>query len=303
MTSQAAMKHRYVIFACGFDENKGGTIALHRLCDLINSLGGEAYLWPCTKPLLERHRPIRSLLRLIKYYLFHGTKKYRTNEHFDTPIADKSKLQHAIVVYPEVIRGNPLNADKVVRWFMHKPGFLRSGVTYGQNDLYFYFNDSFNDRRLNLHPGHKLHVTYVMDHIYRQFNFGERSGTCYMLRKGKDRRIVHDLEDSVLVDGLSHEEMAKVFNSVKTYISYDTYTYYSVYAAMCGCLSIVVPEEGVSKKDWFGSDGPYGVAYGFDDVDWAVQTQHLALKQQKETERKANAQVADFLRTCEAHFS
>ena len=48
---------------------------------------------------------------------------------------------------------------------------------------------------------------------------------------------------------------------------------YSRYAALCGCIPIVVPIEGVSKQEWHPEkELRYGIAYGSGDVEWALQT-------------------------------
>jgi hypothetical protein len=39
---------------------------------------------------------------------------------------------------------------------------------------------------------------------------------------------------------------------------------------MCGCVSVVIPDPGVSKFDWLKNElNAFGVAYGFDDIDRA----------------------------------
>jgi hypothetical protein len=35
---------------------------------------------------------------------------------------------------------------------------------------------------------------------------------------------------------------------VETFISYDTYTAYSLFAVLCECESVVIPDEGVSEE-------------------------------------------------------
>ena len=57
---------------------------------------------------------------------------------------------------------------------------------------------------------------------------------------------------------------------------YDTQTFYSSIASICGCKSIVVPEPGKNKNDYRGTDDrlPYGVAYGNskEELEWAEST-------------------------------
>jgi hypothetical protein len=96
-----------------------------------------------------------------------------------------------------------------------------------------------------------------------------------VLRKGKDRAPPPEQLDGPVIDDLSHEETARLFNECEYCISYDMHTTYSVYAAMCGCKSVIVPEPGVSKQEWQSdSDRVGGVAYGFDDLEAASKSPH-----------------------------
>jgi hypothetical protein len=86
-------------------------------------------------------------------------------------------------------------------------------------------------------------------------------------------------------------------------VSYDPYTMYSSFAAMCGCLSVVVPEEGVLKDDWYPDpEDRYGMAYGFDDLANAEQTRHLVLPRLKAQEQSANESVRAFVAKCARYF-
>lgn len=297
------MDKRFVIYSPQFNEDIGGSIALHRLCDLLNRNGEKAFLWPFDKPAFNIKRPVSSAYKILRYWANRGDKKYARLEKLDAPIAGYSTLHNAIIIYPEIVDHNPLFAKRIVRWFLHKPGFHTSTVNYGEGELYFYYQQAFNDERINPYKANRLHVLLVRDDIYQYKNTGSRKGSCYILRKGKGRPLQHDLKDSIPIDGLPHNEIAEIFNSVKYCISYDLYTMYSTYAAMCGCISIVIPEPGLSKEQWRPSEeSRYGIAYGFDDIENAIKTQKYVLPYQKSQERKANKSVMQFIRKCDDFF-
>ena len=178
----------------------------------------------------------------------------------------------------------------VVRWLLHRPGFHTGVIDYGPDDLFFAYQPVFNDSAVTRGQSNVLTITYVLDRIYRQVNFGARSGSCTILRKGKGRPMVHDLAGSIVVDDLSHEEIARVFNAVEVCWSYDLYTMYAVYAALCGCKVITVPEPGVPKEVWQPvPELRYGIAYGADDLAEAERTRPLlaAYFQGKQAENAA----------------
>ncbi len=212
-------------------------------------------------------------------------------------------LRRAIVVYPEVTSGNPLQSTRVVRWFLNKPGRLTGEISYGNGELYFYYQPAFDDPELNPHPDNSLFVLTVMEDVYRQTNFGERKGTCYILRKGRHRVSEPAALDGVVIDGKGHEEIARIFNESECCISYDPYTMYSTYASMAGCRSIVVPEPGVSKAQWQPVEElTYGIAYGVDDVAFAERTRPLMLSHLEKSEADNLRLVAVFAEKCERFF-
>ena len=297
-------KKSYIIFASDFDEKSGGVIALHLLCHMLNQSGERAYIWP-----MNRQMPSKKLLtnpRLLVNFLklYFRQSSLITHPGFKTPLARYYHFFNSITVYPEIVSGNPLHSKNRVRWFLNKPGFFTDEINYGKNELYFFYNIHFNDPEINSDESNLLKPLYIMDDIYKKINFSARSGSCYILRKGKHKPIVHDLSDSILIDGLSHQEASKVFNNVKYCISYDTQTMLSKYAAMCGCISIVIPDPGISKLDWRPNmQDRYGIAYGFDDIDWCLATKDQVLEDFRQQRNMTNLQVEQFVRKTQAFFN
>ncbi len=98
---------KFFIYAPPFDENSGCNIVLHRLCDLLNKQGERAYIW-----------------------LWGGQSQPHKSgicERFNTPFAKLSDLSdNTIVVYPEVVSGNPLKAKNVVRWLLYTAPIVKT---------------------------------------------------------------------------------------------------------------------------------------------------------------------------------
>lgn len=286
----------FIIYAPPYKEDSGGIIALHKLCHVLNELGYNAYLWPNFFGV----RP--NLRKKIKAYL--KKKHYVTRNDFISPLAGKAELnENCIVIYSEVDYGNPLGAKNVVRWLLHKPGFHTGVVKFGKDELLFFFADYFTDVRLDINPENRLFVLSLSPY-YNAEGAGQRSGSCYMMRKGKGRKIVHDLKNSVQVDGLSHQEMADVFRKSEVFYSYDEMTLYSQYAALCGCTSIVIPDAFDTRQQWVEKQpiAKYGVAYGLNDVDHAINTRHRLAQYFDDLERESRKTIARFAEVTIDHF-
>lgn len=296
-------KTKFIIYTESYDEGFGGIIVLYKLCSILNNVGIEAFIWPASKPYFDNKNILRYTIKSLKYYI---NKLFRLKDFrspYNLRIASISDLKDAIVVYPEIISGNPLYAKKVVRWFLHKPGFHSGVINYQSDELYFYFSKEFDDPVINPFSDNELTILDIKSDIYKQTNFDVRSGTCYMIRKGRNRDLNYHHSDAVLIDNLSHEEVAKAFNKFKYFVSYDPYTMYSLYAAFCGCISIVVPMEGVNKEGWRSSEElRLGIAYGSNDIEWALSSRDRLLEKIGTIDRNSESSVYYFVKKCSDFF-
>lgn len=268
-----------IVNAPAFNETSGGTIALHYLVDRLRKIGIEAYLYPILYLDEYPKWPRLALKTRLTVFLWHFAqrmmiRRFPTHPSMNTPVAPKEILCDSIAVYPEVISGNPLNAKHVVRWLLHKPGFLKKDVFFGNDELTFFYQQAFRDGHEWVDPDNLLRVRWVRDDIYFDKGLTERSGACRLIRKGKiTGSITPADDDAIIVDGMSHEEKAEIFNRCKFLYCHDPYTMYSYYAALCGCIPIVIPQPDLSKEDW-RSTYPFkhGIAYGIEEAQWASDT-------------------------------
>lgn len=303
--SRGPTVRRFVIYAPDFNETRGGAIALHRLCDRLNALGYESYIWPYRKPRFTRVTDLGFWKRQARWLVdpLRG-RAYKTNPAFVTPIASHRLLRDAVVLYPESVDGNPLRARRVVRWLLHRPGYITGRPPeYGDSEIFFHYQRAFAegfDRESTL-----LSTRWVRDDVYRITNHGPREGACHLVRKAKRRDDIDPdaPEFGPRVDGMSHEQMAKTFNEKKYFYSFDPYTMYCVYAALCGCIPVIVPLKGVSREAWQARpEDRYGRAYGIEDEAWAVETRELLRERLRRDAEEEVAMIHGFARRCAETF-
>lgn len=277
----------------------GGTIVLSELCRCLVRQGYNAKLFlfygiPQSEQDLKifRHTRIGLLVNylkllfarlLVRLFPNAGFQRKFFPDYFTARHLNGCKIQanpffskkNTIVLYPEMFFGNPLKATHVVRWFLFHYPHANDPKAFDKSDLFICFREIFNNDLLN--PSKKMVQLNYFDHnLYKQYNFGQRHGTCYIIRKGKKRKDLPTFFDGPIVDDLTEEEKVDAFNKCKFCYSYDTQTFYTKIAVLCGCKTIVVLEPGKSKNDYFGADdnAPYGIAFGEneEELNWAEST-------------------------------
>lgn len=251
----------YIIVTWPWSETKGGVIFLHQLAHTLNELGERALLW--------RVGPIIPLgpKGWLRYWLSRGPML--TNPALNTPIARRSDLtKDSIVIYPELVPGNPLKAKNVVRWLLYKPGLLQP-YEFGPDEMFFRVDEIMDMPELT-GGAPDLHL-WKINPIYRNEGRLDRSNVCYTLRKGaqKSRIPETEVDGAICIDHLKHAQINDIFNRCHTFYSYDEATMYSQFAVIAGCTSVVVPGLFASRQEWAAQhpNGRYGIAYGTDPAE------------------------------------
>lgn len=303
---------KFVIMSPPYDEQNGGSIVLHKLCDLISRAGHEASIFPLFQNgeinPLDWPGSIQSCIveRLGLENTFGNRETFRLCERYQTKLFDADVYQipkddDFVVVYPEIVFGNPLGAKNVARWILHNPGFHTGKVYYTIGEVQFAFNDLFKPLAvpyMEVAPFHLsiFDIPWGLYHDDGSNSSRERRGTAYLVKKGHGRAAVHDLENSVCIDGLGHEEVAAIFKSVEMFISYDQASFYSHLAALAGCASVIVPDTASSTRPGDAAAyGRNGIAYGFEDIQRAIDTVPQMIVELQEQERESVRSVDRFL--------
>lgn len=269
----------------------GGNLVLRLLGRYLEKCGFEVKIYPYNFYDLRHRRNlfflfyIRSLY-FIKDFIKRLLMKMRLRDNpFGSLMFFREQIfpvvsNDTIAVYSEGVYGNPLRAQKVVRWFLYHNRFPSNPEAYGKDDLFFSFREHFND--YNLNPTCRLLTLLFFDKdLYKRTNFGKRDGVCYIIRKGKNRSDLPPKFDGPVIDDFPEKEKVSVLNRCKYCYDYDTQTFYSTIAAVCGCIPVIVMEPGKSKSDYLGAgDNDWGKAYGDSakEIEHAINTRDLMIK-------------------------
>ena len=313
-------KLKYVIVAS--KGNAGGTVVLHGFCKYLSDLGENVKIFYLSDFIYRKGKRLRFWLHWTVfsiYDLFMGFLSTLFGEarikHCRKPPINGCKRKilpfvgrNTVVIYPEITFGNPLRAKKVVRWLLFYNRFYKQKenekIGYSETDIFYCYRKVFNDKTLN--PEEKqLYMTYLDLDTYKKTNDGHREGNCYIIRKGYWRSDLPSEFDGPVIDDFSEKEKVKVLNQSKYCISYDTQTEYSKIAAMCGCISVVVPEPGKTRKDYRAEDDrDYGVAFGFseEEINYSIETAGKVMELYQQNISVHMDNVAKFVEDCKKHF-
>lgn len=302
----------------------GGPIVLHVLCKLLCEAGHDAkiFYFPGyvdsvsyqNKFLFWKRQIvffIKDIIKLFiaKYFITDRNDSPKYAGYYYQPVKGCRRQffpffnkRNTIVVYPEIVYGNFLNARHVVRWLLYYNRY--DDTAFGKNDLVIAYREQFNDVSLN--PlCRTLRLSNFDSDLYRRYNFSERKGNCYIVRKGKNRKDLPAEYDGIVIDNLTEREKVEVFNQCEWCYSYDMQTFYTNIAAFCGCKVICVLEEGKSRADYLKSEDPgYGVAYGDSEkeLEWAEATRCKIQERLNGIEETNKKNVAYFIDLCYNYF-
>jgi hypothetical protein len=130
---------KFIVVTRPFDPKSQGCVLLHKLAHTLNEVGHEA-----------------TILFFIGYGsetkgVFSVDPKYYCAEYKNVFLPDerafKKFKEGAAVIYPEIITGNPLGGDYVVRYMLNREGFIKAGVIINPSDRDFILTHSYHYHR------------------------------------------------------------------------------------------------------------------------------------------------------------
>ena len=261
---------KIIIYTPAFNINCGGVVALYNLTKIINSYSYNNIY--------------------AKIITMNNTKP---NNNLCNEYASRNEVdENTIVIYPEIINGNPLQCKNVIRWILLEvdnrlPESIYKNKNWNNNDL-IYFWETKNKNN----PFYKQLTCHYLNPIFRNTNANARNKSCYLIKKGtlfhNNIDYFHKF-DSICIDNLNLETISKLFNESEYFYSYDPNTMFIIYAILCGCIPIIYPIMNINKERYF-EERIYnrnnivrnkGIAYGNsnEEIEYARSTLNEAAKE------------------------
>ena len=211
---------KFIVVAPDYTEIHGGVVALHRLCDRLNALGYEAFVHSIG--VMGDTRP-----------------------DWLTPQRRGRSMSDAVMVYPEIVTGNPFEAKRVVRWLLNRPGwFTGSPMGEGPDDLVVAFDQQISSE-------HAVVSVPLID----PFTFfpKDRPGSGSLLWIGKGRLPGEfDRSDKTLITNswpAERTELAALLRGADVLYTCDWLTSIIDEALMCATPVILIGDQTWSRHE------------------------------------------------------
>lgn len=170
---------------------------------------------------------------------------YNWNQSQDTDITfseiTEDMQREAIVVYPEIIIGNPLGFHRVVRWVLNVPGALGGSTSYHLSEMIFTWSSAYL-------AGVPLLRFDTVDHslFYKDPNQVKDVICTFVYKKGKFRDIPED-EGAIQISRTwptSRAKLAELLRRTRVLYSYDDNSSLLEEAYASGAQVKIVTETG-----------------------------------------------------------
>lgn len=276
--------HPYYIVAPDYRDNSAGVQVLHRLCDVLNASGCDAYIVGA--------------------------------EVFDSglqtpPLDDTTEARHRrqgkipIAVYSDVVTGNPLNAPICVRYMLNKESVIEGNpIDAGTEDLFFYYAGAFTpdtDKEFD----YLILNTYDLD-LFKPNPQKEKNGPLLYLNRIPPSAVdFSTLPDNIEIlsnrNPLSLPDLAKKLQSATALYSYEMSGTCTL-AMLCGCPVVAMTLHGYEKLGFpeqtllafYGGCG-YALTDAEEDLKAARETLPFIRQGMLNAEREFQSQLRVFI--------
>ncbi|MCK0209150.1 hypothetical protein MWN33_14030 [Starkeya koreensis] len=217
----------FLIWAPPYATTSSGIRALYRLCHHLNEAGYPSAM------------VARRIKRLPKWNIpFH-----------------RGGVGDSIVIYPEIVPGNPLAAEKVVRWALNDPGLLGGETTYADEEMVFVYDPQRLEAvsravKEPLGPRRVLWMGLIDPDVIYPDPSVPKTIDCSFIYKGRALSERFPLPEGIAIEALEDRTpnmaaLGDTLRRTRTLYSYDHYSNVLREAAISGCELRVIGEDGV----------------------------------------------------------
>lgn len=312
-------KLTFVVAIDRYDYGSGGNNIMHILAQKIRDLGEEVYTFGSIKP--------NSTYKTLKIKNYDPSKSTLNDIKSELEIIDNLDPETTVFICWNTFNSNWVKKyGKIARWCV----YYDYDLNYEEHDLIFFQQEGYNIRNKD---GDGLLNIFDIDYKYWESSNQPKTHNTFLYRKAIwNIPNLPEHAESVLkkvyefnqkpflnIDNLAGVGLAilddedniklqlkKIYQQTDYFICFDDITAHSLFAALCGAKSIVIPgylkvdKEGYRKEfDFFKC----GVAYGLDDLDHMMDTKDKLRNHLQSIEDQTTKDVSNFVDKCYQKFT
>jgi hypothetical protein len=149
-------------------------------------------------------------------------------------------LEGAIVIYPEIISGNPLNAQMVVRYFLNGEGIIKKGLKVNADlrDFILAWSELYHSK-----PDFVLSYDFIQNFYAEASSLSEREIDCTYIGKGEKYLKCHVIPGTFEITRSQpavKSEYLDLLKKTRYIYMWDSVTAVYSDAVLCGALPVMM---------------------------------------------------------------
>lgn len=235
------MKKIFIV-APPYSEKSAGIVALHELCDSLNGKGYDAYII-----LLIIDGSNSKLILEDNPKFFNHSLQRKSIRKLD--IKNIIELNNEIVIYPEIISGNPLGFKYVARYFLNSEGTISGNRTNQKNSDYII---SWDER---FHPKANFILNkYPHSNLIKNGNLKNEKRTLDLTFIGKGSKFQNcfKIKDTLLLTTNypeTKEDYAYLLQNTRYIYMWDNVTSVQQDAILSGATIVLLCDLPISRYE------------------------------------------------------
>lgn len=209
------MMKKYIIYAPEYSHRSNGIKVLYKLSEELNNRGYDAYMY-------APHDKNNTHFKYINPNDI--TKEIRKND---------------IIIYPEIVSGNPLEFQNVVRWILYYPGKNGGSTSYQDYEVLFSYSKEYFDTNILYVPTIDLNIFYD--------NKTQKTKDCVFVYKGGKWKDIPELNNLTTITPSfpqKQEDLVKLLQMTNILYSYDEHSSLLDEAVLCGSKVKIIRKDG-----------------------------------------------------------
>jgi hypothetical protein len=233
------MPKHFIVVAPPYSARSGGVMVLHELCTALNKIGEQAGI-VFIKEGSQKNQDFKfGYSSENQFYDPYGS-------HFDFVDGRSSSeiwafIQDAFVIYPDIIKGNPLGAKSFATYVLGFPKFdIDSPFIISYSKCY---TDSFDC---------VLYKPFISEYMHNRetLHWTQRNLCLTYIGKGHEYELCGTIPNTILVERdwpRDKQQLALLLRQCKYFFTWDCLSATNIDAVLCGAVPVLMQTKQLSR--------------------------------------------------------